>query len=200
MSQPSEYLPANELRQLIRQRRQALSPVQQVTASTQLTEQLFNELPSNTQRVALYLANDGEISPLPFIHACWLKKIAVCLPVLHPFNAGQLLFLDYQPHTKMQHNKYGIAEPKLDVRNVILTSTIDIIYTPLVAFDAQGNRMGMGGGYYDRTLAANSNITAIGIAHDCQRVDALTPQPWDMPLSQIITPTQRITAQKDAKK
>ena len=68
---------------------------------------------------------------------------------------------------------------------------LDIIFTPLVAFDSQGNRMGMGGGYYDRTLAhwqTNQTPYPIGLAHNCQLVEQLPVQAWDIPLAQIITP------------
>lgn len=197
MATPDLQSTVKALRQNIRNRRRALTIDQQSKASQALSQQLIHNMPNNVKRVALYLANDGEINPLPFIQACWQRNIEVCLPVLHPFNAGHLLFLNYQSNTQMQTNKYGISEPKLDVRQVVLVKDIDVIYTPLVAFDEQGNRMGMGGGYYDRTLAANPNVATIGIAHDCQQVDALQPQIWDIPLSQIITPTQRIVPHKD---
>lgn len=199
MPTPDLQSTINALRQVIRSRRRALTVEQQSYASQALSQKLINDMPNNVKRVALYLANDGEINPLPFIQACWQRDIEVCLPVLHPFTAGQLLFLRYQTNTKMQRNKYNISEPTLDVRQIVLTKDIDVIYTPLVAFDSQGNRMGMGGGYYDRTLAANPSITTIGLAHDCQQVDALVPQIWDIALSQIITPTQQIMPLKDVK-
>ena len=161
---------------------------------------LINALPHQCQRIATYLANDGEIDAMEFIKSCWQRNIEVYLPVLHPFSSGNLLFLRYEKGTKMTVNKYGITEPQLDVTKVIPVSELDVIYTPLVAFDAKGNRMGMGGGYYDRTLAANPHIATIGIAHDCQQVDKLQVQPWDMPLQQIVTPTQIIKAANSASK
>ena len=99
----------------------------------------------------------------------------------------------------MVANQYGILEPKLDVRNIINVTELDIIFTPLVAFDEKGNRMGMGGGFYDRTLAKWHHAFAtqplatpypIGLAHNCQKVDNIPTQAWDVPLPEIITPTQ----------
>ncbi len=193
MSQPDSQSVIKALRKTIRLRRNSLTSDEQFTAATLLSQQLNSTLARDIKRIAIYLASDGEINPTQFIESCWRRDIEVYLPVLHPFSAGNLLFLRYQPTTKMCINKYGISEPLLDVTKVLPTGEIDIIYTPLVAFDGSGNRMGMGGGYYDRTLAANPHITTIGIAHDCQQIDKLYVQPWDMPLKQIITPTQVIT-------
>jgi len=183
-----------KLRQQLREKRNQLASVGQLKSAQQLTAKLIKQLPQQTKRVALYLASDGEISPHLFIEHCWKNSIDVYLPVLHPFCAGNLMFLRYEPSTKMTVNKYGISEPALNVQLVCPANKLDIIYTPLVAFDKSGNRMGMGGGYYDRTLAANPHISTIGLAHDCQQVDQLNVEPWDMPLERIITPSQSIKA------
>ena len=123
------------------------------------------------------------------------EQIAVCLPVLHPFSKGHLLFLDYQPDTPMSRNQFGIAEPELNCQRIVLKSAIDIIFTPLVAFDSQGNRLGMGGGFYDRTLNGwhhqRLGPYPIGLAHDCQQVAHVPIESWDVPLPEILTPTRR---------
>ena len=112
--------------------------------------------------------------------------------MLHPFTPGHLLFLRYTATSPMTRNRYGIAEPELDMQQVVPHSTLDLICTPLVAFDATGNRLGMGGGYYDRTLACwhehRLGPKPLGLAHDCQQVDAVPQEEWDVPLPQIITP------------
>lgn len=182
------------LRQLVRQRRKNLSPAEQQLAAQQLLAQ-FKQHPEilAAKRIALYLANDGEINPLPTIHWLWAQHKEVYLPVLHPFTPGHLLFLRYTATSPMVRNRYGIEEPELDILQVVPHSTLDLICTPLVAFDAQGNRLGMGGGYYDRTLAIwhehKLGPKPLGIAHDCQQVDAVPQEEWDVPLPQIITPS-----------
>ncbi|WP_206484663.1 5-formyltetrahydrofolate cyclo-ligase [Thalassotalea sp. G2M2-11] len=180
------------LRQQIRQARSALSPEFQQQASQLLVKQLqgINAI-ACAKKVAIYLANDGELNTAEFIQWCWSQDIATYIPVLHPFSKGHLLFLHYQASTEMVINKYGISEPKLDIRQVCPPTSFDIIFTPLVAFDRTGARLGMGGGYYDRTLA---KLTApepkiIGLAHDCQELPAIPTENWDIPLKQIITPT-----------
>lgn len=184
-----------QLRQSIRTKRQALTAPQQQHASQQLLKQI-RQLPElkNANTVAIYLAADGEVDPMPSIQWLWRQGYQVCLPVIHPFSKGQLVFLRYQPDTKMVLNRYKIQEPKLTALDIVPVNNIDIIFTPLVAFDATGQRMGMGGGYYDRTLAPwlahNQNAIAIGLAHDCQQVTKLTYETWDVPLPIILTPSQ----------
>ena len=183
------------LRQLIRQRRKSLSQAEQQAAAQQLVTR-FQEHPEiqGARRIALYLANDGELDPLPAIHWLWSQRKEVYLPVLHPFTPGHLLFLRYTAISPMTRNRYGIAEPELDVQQVLPHSMLDLICTPLVAFDAEGNRLGMGGGYYDRTLACwhehGLGPRPLGLAHDCQQVESVPQAQWDVPLPQIITPAR----------
>jgi len=192
----------NELRTTVRLKRNALTAQQQVSASLKLCQQLINS--KNIQqanRIALYLANDAELSLQPFIEWCWQQNKQVYLPVLHPFCAGYLLFLRYENKTKMKLNKYNIAEPELNVSAVCPAAHLDIICTPLVAFDSQGERLGMGGGFYDRTLADiasrdcmhSNSVKIIGLAHDCQQVEQVPTEAWDIPLPEIFTPTQHFS-------
>lgn len=189
---------AISIRTRIRKRRRMLSPQEQANASQMLLKQLTT-LPEIKQakNIAIYLANDGELNTETFIQWCWQQNIKTYLPVIHPFSKGQLLFLHYHQHSIMKANQYGILEPRLNVLDIIPTSALDIIFTPLVAFDTTGNRIGMGGGFYDRTLAKwyqqfKSDINAkprpIGIAHNCQKVEKIPTQRWDIPLAKIATP------------
>ena len=190
----------SQLRQTTRQRRQLLTSSEQTNASQLLVEQLSQRLLINdVKNIAIYLSNDGELETQLVIDWCWQQGIATYVPVIHPFSKGHLLFLHYHQDSVMTANKYGIIEPKLNVLDIIPTQDLDIIFTPLVAFDTKGNRIGMGGGFYDRTLAKwyqdySNNINAtprpIGIAHDCQKVDQIPTEVWDIPLPEIITPTQ----------
>ncbi len=192
----------NELRAAVRAKRNALTLLQQQTAAQALTQQLIkSKTVQQAERIALYLANDAELSLQPFIQWCWQQNKQVYLPVLHPFCSGYLLFLQYQPNSKMTVNKYNIAEPKLNVNIVCPATQLDIIFTPLVAFDHKGERLGMGGGFYDRTLAyvakhqlsAENSTKIMGLAHDCQQVESVPTESWDIPLPEIYTPTQHFS-------
>ena len=99
----------------------------------------------------------------------------------------------------MTRNRFNIEEPTLDSTAIIELTAHDCLLMPLVGFDAKGNRLGMGGGFYDRTLAPLQRLCdgpprplLIGVAHDCQQVPVLPIEPWDIPLDVIITPTQCI--------
>ncbi|OBU24472.1 5-formyltetrahydrofolate cyclo-ligase [Photobacterium aquimaris] len=188
----------SQLRQQIRHARQQLSPQQQHHAAQQLSLRLQTlDRIQHSQHIAVYIANDGEIDPQPFIKWLWQQGKSVYLPVLHPFTKGHLLFLHYDTDTPMITNRYGISEPKLDIRRVKPVAQLDVICTPLVAFDGLGQRLGMGGGYYDRTLSQwhlhRRGPYPIGIGHDCQYIAQLPNQHWDVPLPLIITPNYQFT-------
>jgi 5-formyltetrahydrofolate cyclo-ligase len=196
------------IRSEIRLKRRLLGKEDQHNAAKLLLTQLAQHKKIQTAKhIALYLANDGELDPMFFIQWCWSKGKEVYLPVIHPFNKSNLLFLRYAENTKLQTNKFGILEPLLNVNDVCPVSSLDVLCTPLVAFDHSGARLGMGGGFYDRTLAKwfsqqdnktysnldkinHSNFHPIGIAHDCQLVDSIPIEQWDIPLPEIITPSK----------
>ncbi|MCW2255471.1 5-formyltetrahydrofolate cyclo-ligase [Providencia alcalifaciens] len=179
------------IRKLIRKTRQQLSSNEQLLAAQDVMRNAL-EHPAIIQarRVALFLSFDGEIDTHPLIAALWQQGKEVYLPVLHPFNRHNLLFLRYMPETQLVKNHFKIDEPPLDVTNVLPLNQLDIMMIPLVAFDEQGQRLGMGGGFYDRTLAnwQQKGFYPIGLAHDCQRVQSLPAADWDIPLPEIITP------------
>jgi len=179
----------NQLRQQIRKTRANLTALQQQQAEDSITQQALAFIEErNAQHIALYVSFDGEISTDKLIKNLWAQDKHVYLPVLHPFNPNHLLFLRYLPDTPMLKNKFGIWEPKLNVQNVLPLDELDILFTPLVAFDKQGNRLGMGGGFYDRTLQnwQNSSFIPVGLAHQCQQVEQLPTEAWDVPLHRIL--------------
>ncbi|MEP0355961.1 5-formyltetrahydrofolate cyclo-ligase [Paraglaciecola sp.] len=188
-------MPPTNLRLQFRKKRQQLSKAQQLQASKQVLNTCLQQLSlQQANTVACYLANDGEIDPRCIIEYCWQHNKRVLLPVLHPFSTGHLVFVEYFPNSVMIANQYGIKEPVITSHNICPLADIELIMTPLVAFDAAGNRLGMGGGYYDRSLAPikrdKLNTQLIGLAHTCQQANALKANHWDIPLHGIATPTQ----------
>ncbi|WP_276973239.1 5-formyltetrahydrofolate cyclo-ligase [Tatumella ptyseos] len=180
-----------QIRAQIRRQRQALSPQQQQQAAQQVAERALSlPLLAQARNVALFLSFDGELNTRPLISRLWQRGQQVYLPVLHPFSTGQLLFIRYLPDTPLNPNRYGIPEPSLNLTELAPLDTLDIILVPLVAFDARGQRLGMGGGFYDRTLQhwQQHGVLPAGLAHCCQQVPALPTEQWDIPLPVIITP------------
>ncbi|HCD5319625.1 TPA: 5-formyltetrahydrofolate cyclo-ligase [Klebsiella michiganensis] len=182
-----------QIRQQIRQRRRALTPEQQNQFALHAADRMMAYPPVLlAQTVAVFLSFDGELDTRPLIDQLWRAGKRVYLPVLHPFSPGNLLFLHYHPSSDLVVNRLNIREPKLDVRDVLPLSQLDVLVTPLVAFDAAGQRLGMGGGFYDRTLQnwRQHRLQPVGYAHDCQQVDALPTEQWDIPLPAVITPSK----------
>ncbi|ACA88241.1 5-formyltetrahydrofolate cyclo-ligase [Shewanella woodyi] len=190
----SATIKRSEIRSNIRAARRNISPQQQACFGQQACAHMLTKLEElKVKRLALYLTNDGELDTQPLIKALWQNDIEVYLPRLHPFSQGNLLFLAYRSNTSLVQNSLKIWEPKLDITQMILPHQLDVIVTPLVAFDEAGNRMGMGGGFYDRTLMNWERMGSplpIGYAHDCQQVNRLPCEHWDIPLPMIITPTK----------
>ncbi len=182
-----------QIRQMVRQRRRALSAQAQSHYAQQATERALAFPPiAQAKRIAVFLSFDGELDTSPLINALWRNGQQVYLPVLHPFSRGNLLFLHYTPETPMTRNVLKITEPRLDVRNVLPLAQLDTLIVPLVAFDNTGQRLGMGGGFYDRTLQhwQQHGFTPVGYAHDCQQVESLPVESWDIALPQVITPSR----------
>ncbi|CDG20392.1 conserved protein of unknown function [Xenorhabdus poinarii G6] len=185
------YSLRTSIRKKIRQRRQSLSPEQQSQFAQQAVKQvLAHPKIKPATNIALYLSFDGELDTRPLIQQLWQQNKQVYLPILHPFSRYHLLFLHYGPDTPLIRNRLNIDEPQLDVRQVLPVSELDVMFIPLVAFDCTGQRLGMGGGFYDRTLAKwqQQNFYPIGLAHDVQLVEKLPSASWDIPLPEIMTP------------
>lgn len=153
----------------------------------------------NSQHIAFYIANDGELDLQPLMRIAWRMKKTCYLPILSPpFRQHMLYFAPYEEGDPLISNQYAIPEPKVSPRHWCPGRGLNLVLTPLVAFDVQGNRLGMGGGYYDRTFAYLRNHNRwlrprlVGVAYDFQQVDQLESAAWDVPLSAIATPRQLI--------
>jgi 5-formyltetrahydrofolate cyclo-ligase len=113
------------------------------------------------------------------------------LPVLHPFLAGRLWFCRWTPGDRLVANRYGIPEPVPRKTGLIAARDLDLVIVPLLGFDSECHRLGMGGGFYDRSFAfvrrfkQRTRPYLIGFAHEAQRVDRLQTQRWDITLDAI---------------
>ena len=183
------------LRTQMRKQRRRLSESERQRGA----EKLFRHIAASrifqkSRNIAFYLANDGEIDLSPLIKLAWKQKKHCYLPVLGHTHSRSLWFVPYTPNTPLYRNNFGISEPThRHSARLLKIQSLDLIFMPLVAFDAQGNRLGMGGGFYDRTLAYLHNRKhwhkphLIGTAFHFQEVNQLERRVWDVPMKGIAT-------------
>lgn len=182
------------LRRQLRQARRQLSPLQQKRAARALYRQLAQHpLFRRARHIALYLPNDGEIDPRPLLHEAQRRGKTCYLPVLHRWPCTRMDFQRVQPHEALVRNRFRIEEPQPRATRQRRPWALDLILLPLVGFDEHGGRLGMGGGFYDRSLAYRQvrknwhKPTLLGLAHECQKVDRLTLASWDVGLQGVVT-------------
>jgi len=184
------------LRNNIRQQRRDIPRSQSDIAEQQLARIVLEDpWVTESQHVACFISNDGEINTRSLITQLHQADKCVYLPVLDPRRKNHLLFLLHKPDGLLVTNRFGIPEPDINTGQVIQNQELDLVLMPLVAFDAFGNRLGMGGGYYDRSFAFTrdnhrTNKTKprlAGIAYDFQQVEPLQTDKWDIPLQKVFT-------------
>ena len=182
------------LRRQLRQARRSLSPQQQKRAARDLYRRLAQHpLFRRCRHIALYLPNDGEIDPRPLLREAQRRGKATYLPVLKRWPRTKMSFQRVHPHESMTRNRFRIAEPQYLPARQRKVWTLDLILLPLVGFDECGGRLGMGGGFYDRSLAYRQlrknwhKPTLLGLAHECQKVDRLALASWDVRLGAVVT-------------
>lgn len=192
-----DTLSRTELRKHLRRKRQSLSFEQQQQASEQLALNLLKHPDLHRARhIGIYLANDGEIDPHLYIDLARRKGIHFYLPILHPVYPGKLVFSPYFDGIRLSANRFGIPEPPFPRSRRRPAWALDAVLFPLVGFDENGGRLGMGGGFYDRTFAFSRIRPGmapklIGLAHDFQKVRELPIEPWDVPLHGVVTDKRR---------
>lgn len=182
------------LRSELRAARRALTPVQRRQYAEDCARRLIGHTAfRNARRIAAYLPADGELDTAPLIERAWAMGKQVYLPVLLPQGENRLWFARYEPDTPLRRNRFDIPEPDRAPHTRIAPLALDLVLTPLVGFDAQGHRLGMGGGFYDRSFAYLLRHRywlrprLVGLAYAFQRVDRLPAQDWDVPLRAIAT-------------
>jgi 5-formyltetrahydrofolate cyclo-ligase len=175
------------LRRQLRQRRRDLPAATRIAAAEALSNRLL-ALPflPTSGFVAGYWAMDGEIG----LHVFQLRlppALTYCLPLLHADDS--LRFAPWRAGDPLVTNRFGIPEPDIDPDAALPAGEMAMLVLPLVGFDARCNRLGMGGGWYDRSLSFRRETSAspwlVGAGFDVQRVEALQPEAWDVPLDAV---------------
>lgn len=181
------------LRRTLRAQRRALSVFARRRAAIQLAQRA-SQLPwfIHARKIAFYLAADGEIDPLPLLHSAWARGKRTFLPSLRRGN--RLEFIEFRRGMAMRANRFGIAEPIGAI--AVPVTALDVVCMPLVGFDRTGCRLGMGGGFYDRTFARAwiARPKLIGLAHSIQECTQLPRESWDILLHGVVTEHEWIRA------
>ena len=180
----------SQLRESALHARRALTDDQRNIASTIIADRVVHSrafLASTS--IACYLPLYDEVDTTQIIERAWCANKRIFVPVTGL--RGEMIFRQLTPDTDLYQNCFGIWEP--DSGNIISPVALDLVITPLVAFDSNLHRIGMGGGYYDRCFRFLKHRKKwirpklLGIAFDCQKVENIAPNPWDIPLYQVLT-------------
>jgi len=180
----------DELRRHMRGLRATLSPALRRAAAEAAATSQYRD----ARRIAVYIAVDGELDPEPLVARARADGKQVYLPVVPP-GEGPLSFLPYAPGAVLRPNRFRIPEPAPDGGERLAPVELDLVLTPLVAFGARGERLGMGGGFYDRSFASLKHARVprpvlLGYAYECQRADGFESEAWDVPLAGVVTEQQ----------
>jgi len=188
-----EQTARSEIRQRMRRQRRELGDDQQRHAAKQLAPSVITLLDGLAQqiplrRVAGYLAFQGEIDVAMVMDDARAKGANTYVPML---DGETLRFAPWSNTIATRRNRFGIVEPDVPAQEWVLADTLDAVLVPLVAFDDNGNRLGMGGGFYDKTFSLRREQRhkpwLIGVAHSLQRQDCVHSDWWDVPLDAIVT-------------
>jgi 5-formyltetrahydrofolate cyclo-ligase len=176
----------NAIRQTCLDLRKQLSSDYQHTISSKICNRIrqMNEY-RHAKKIALYHAINREVDLSSMWRSAPLHGKYCYLPAIN--QDGTLNFLPVTPNTACLPNQYGILEPNAIPDQAISPAMFDIIFTPLVAFDTLGRRLGMGKGFYDKTLANERPKLLLGVGYEFQRQDLISPEPWDIRLDAIVT-------------
>lgn len=201
MSSPS-------VRTLLRRRRRALTPKQRAAAARSVCDIIVKQMKYVlAHRVAFYMARDGELDPYPLMAIAAADGKACYLPVMSDrllsWRFAPLVFQRYDPRAdSLVANRFGVLEPAYAPASVSRPEMLDILFMPLVGFDKNHNRLGMGKGFYDRTLASLHRRfrrpRLVGLAYSVQEVERIDNMPWDVGLDAIVTEEGYVPRPTDA--
>jgi 5-formyltetrahydrofolate cyclo-ligase len=181
----------NALRAACKAKRTQLTPESVATLSVEINARLWQmSVLARSKRIACYLPVGAEVDCRFAARCAWDRNREVFLPVIR---GRELIFAPYRPDSKFLRNYYGIPEPICKSSDFFLPSEIDVVLTPLVAFDKSGNRLGMGAGFYDRSFRFLKSRRRwvrphlIGLAYEIQKTPKIKACSWDIPLPHVVT-------------
>lgn len=181
-----------ELRAALRRARRDISAQQRRHAAESLRRVAMAEgLLRNRQRIGFYAPTNEEINLMPLLNqSLWLGK-ACFLPIVPGKFQRRLGFSRLTPLPRWYLNRFGIDEHWTP--RPVRAWQLDLLFVPLVGFDEACHRLGMGGGFYDASLAYLRRRRLwrkpllVGVGYECQKADEIPSDPWDMRLDAVMT-------------
>ncbi len=196
---PCNMLFKQEIRKQSIMRRQKVTHIEVQEASLSVFYQVATKLPAydNANRIAGYWACNGEINMMPILENSWKTGKEAYLPVIVGCPPFSLKFAPYKPGLPLKLNKFNIPEPDTGEVYLVDPNQLDLILVPLVYFDVHGTRIGMGGGFYDRSFSFLYNSAysgkkpfLLGLGYEFQKApELLMRDDWDVPLNAAATET-----------
>lgn len=181
------------IRQAICTNRKQLSPnKQQIYANSIYETILCLDLFKAANQVAFYLAHQGEVDTTSLLHQSVVLGKKCYVPKIVDATDSHMIFVSYHPGETLRVNRFGIGEPARLAENSIHNTELDLVLVPIVAFNSQGYRLGMGSGYYDRAFHFLKDQfirkpVLLGLAYEFQKRDDIPIQAWDVALCGIVT-------------
>ena len=183
---------SSALRQQLRTARQNLKPAERLAKSKLIAVNLANYLPfRRIVRIAFYFSTPEEVDTTLAINVATELEKEIYLPVINraSWRGSPLLFHPYNPvSTALRNNRYGIPEPVCRMGECITGQELDMVCVPLVGFNRRCERLGMGGGYYDKTFEKEGfrKTQLVGLGFECQKAE-FQSQDHDVPMQAVVT-------------
>ena len=179
----------NELRTIMKRRRRSLSATRILCYSAIVTDKLLHEdVYRDADTILGYYSVSAEVSMDYLFEQAWKDGKKVALPVCLP--GHEMEFRYYTKETEMERGVCGNPEPS-GSEAVDPNKVKALIVVPGVSFDADGNRIGYGGGYYDRFLKKYPDIPRVMLAYEMQKTISIPFDSYDVPVDLVLTETDR---------
>lgn len=203
MAQPTAEVVA--ARRRLRRLRASLAPAERASAERTILAALRRlRIFAHGRRVAVYLPLGGEVDLRPCIPFAWRIGVRVFVPRIVSMRRGSMEFAPWTADTAQRRTGFGTIEPASGSGSTRARG-LDTVVVPLVGFDRDGNRLGMGAGFYDRALSRRRaparrwrRPRLVGVAFACQELPAIVPSIWDVPLDVIVTERGIVTPTRHA--
>ncbi len=182
------------LRRQLRERRKAVGAHFRHVASSALVRlALRHRLLAKGRRIGIYMPAKSEIDVIPLRDRALAMQAHCFLPIVPSRGRKKMWFSQLGKQSSWVLNRYGIPEYRHPLAKRVRVQNLDLLFMPLLGFDSHGFRLGMGGGYYDASLAHLTRVRSwrrpwvVGVAFSIQEVGRLPSDPWDIPMDAVLT-------------